>query len=336
MGREPDRNDWLGKTLRRSSAAAADACLDAETLAAWADGALNAQAAAAVETHASSCSRCTAVLAAMERTAPAVPVQHAWTPARLFRWLVPITAAATAVAIWVIVPDRPITSERTATVQDLPATGERADAANPELGGVPVPVPVPEQRTLRQNPAPRTANREPEATASAAKQQDLQDRDESRRERASAESFGVSLGGAAVAKAPSAAPQAPVAPSAAARSASSTDTLIETARSAQGQAFRLAAPIESTAPSNPLVHWRVIRSVSIERSTDGGKTWTGTAPMPGVAPDNRAALSVGAVVAVRAVDADRAVVRISDNREFYTTDGGLSWTPVQENSKAPF
>src|SRR5689334_4562266 len=158
MGREPDRNDWLGKTLRRSSAAAADACLDAETLAAWADGALNAQAAAAVETHASSCSRCIAVLAAMERTAPAVPVQHAWTPARLFRWLVPITAAATAVAIWVIVPDRPITSERTATVQDLPATGERADAANPELGGVPVPVPVPEQRTLRQNPAPRTAN----------------------------------------------------------------------------------------------------------------------------------------------------------------------------------
>ncbi len=72
MGHEPDRNDWLGNTLRRSSAAAPDACLDAETLAAWADGTLNAQAAAAVEAHASSCARCMAVLAAMERTAPAV------------------------------------------------------------------------------------------------------------------------------------------------------------------------------------------------------------------------------------------------------------------------
>ena len=55
MGHEPDRNDWLGKHCGSSSAAAPDACLDAETLAAWADGALNAQAATAVEAHVSSC-----------------------------------------------------------------------------------------------------------------------------------------------------------------------------------------------------------------------------------------------------------------------------------------
>ena len=71
MGHEPDRNDWPATpaALVRSIA---DACLDAETLAAWADGTLKAQAATAVEAHASSCARCMAVLAAMERTAPAV------------------------------------------------------------------------------------------------------------------------------------------------------------------------------------------------------------------------------------------------------------------------
>ena len=84
MKREPvngerDENGWLANTLRHSTAAG-EGCLDAETLAAWADGGLSAQAAAAVELHASTCSRCTAMLAAIERTAPAAPVRHAWTP----------------------------------------------------------------------------------------------------------------------------------------------------------------------------------------------------------------------------------------------------------------
>src|SRR4029453_16264696 len=105
MGHEPDRNDWLGNTLRQSPAVTLDACLDAETLAAWADGTLKAHGAAAVEAHASSCPRCMRVLAAMERPAPAARARHAWTPVRLFRWLVPGTAAATAIAIWVLVPN---------------------------------------------------------------------------------------------------------------------------------------------------------------------------------------------------------------------------------------
>src|SRR5687767_15626048 len=101
MGHEREQNGWLGTTLRRSAAAAFDACLDAETLAAWADGGLSAKAAAAVELHASSCSRCLAVLAAMERTAPAASPTQVWTLARVFRWVAPLAAAATAVAIYV-------------------------------------------------------------------------------------------------------------------------------------------------------------------------------------------------------------------------------------------
>src|SRR5688500_17826314 len=135
MKREPVDNEreqdaWLGNTLRRTTATAADGCLDAETLAAWADGGLNAQAAAAVELHASNCSRCMAVLATLERTAPVAPVADAWTLARVFRWVAPLAAAATAVAIWVAVPDRPLTPVESTVSQDLRSMEQ-----------VPVPVP---------------------------------------------------------------------------------------------------------------------------------------------------------------------------------------------------
>ena len=70
-----------------------DACLDADTLAAWADDALDAGALAAAEAHAADCARCQAMLAAMARTTPLAPAQAVapwWKPA--FRWLVPLTA----------------------------------------------------------------------------------------------------------------------------------------------------------------------------------------------------------------------------------------------------
>ena len=347
MKREPvdderEQNGWLANTLRQSPVSG-EGCLDAETLAAWADGGLGAQAAAAVELHASNCASCTAVLAAMARTAPAAVVRPAWTTARLFRWLVPLAAAATAVAIWVAVPNRPIVPEQSTAVQDLRATSERADAdadavrKNAEGGRVPVPVPVPvpEVDARKQDNTTRdTQNREGQPTAKAVPEQKLQANEEFRRERSVAESPGVSLGGAAV-EAPAAPPPAPAAPSAA-RSAPSADTLAETVTTttAQRSAFSAAAaPAESVVASNPLIRWRAIAPASIERSTDGGKTWTRAAALPGVAPNATAALSV---VAVRGVDADRAVVGTSDGRELYTTNGGLSWTRVQENSKAPF
>jgi photosystem II stability/assembly factor-like uncharacterized protein len=52
-----------------------------------------------------------------------------------------------------------------------------------------------------------------------------------------------------------------------------------------------------------------------------------------VAPNNTPAVTV---VVIRAVDGDRAVARTSNGVEFYTTNGGGSWTRVQENSAAPF
>jgi hypothetical protein len=343
MKREPvdderEQNGWLANTLRQSPGDG-EGCLDAETLAAWADGGLGAQAAAAVELHASNCAGCTAVLAALARTAPDAAVRPEWTTARLFRWLAPLAGAATAVAIWVVVPDRPIVPEQSKAVQDLRATSERADAAaesdRKSAEGVPVPVPpVPELDARKQNTARNNQDLEQQSAAKPVPEQKLQGRDELRRERSAAESPAASLGGAAP-EAPAAPPPAAAAPSAA-RSAPPADTLAETVTTttAQRSAFSAAAPpAESAAPSNLLIRWRAIAPASIERSTDGGKTWTRATPLPGVAANATPAF---VVVAVRSVDADRAVVGTSDGREHYTTNGGLSWTRVQENSKAPF
>ena len=80
------------------------ACIDAETLAAWADGGLSKSDAAAVETHLADCERCTAMLATFARTIPETPVAESlWTRWHL-RWLVPAATAATVAALWVLVP----------------------------------------------------------------------------------------------------------------------------------------------------------------------------------------------------------------------------------------
>ena len=107
MEHDRDHDAWLAAMMRSSAMTAPDPCVDPETLAAWADGALDARQAQAVEQHASNCSRCAAALASMERTTPPVePPAPSWSAGSLWRWLVPLTAAATAVAVWVLVPDR--------------------------------------------------------------------------------------------------------------------------------------------------------------------------------------------------------------------------------------
>ena len=166
MGNEREQDSWLGTTLRRSPATASDACLDAETLAAWADGGLSAKAAAAVELHASSCSRCMAVLAAMERTAPAASATHAWTPARLFRWAAPLAAAATAVAIWVVgagSADHAGCSRRPHMIWRLQRrTTSAGSRRGIRVGNRNPREPAPEPGTRNQNPAPSTQNLEPQ------------------------------------------------------------------------------------------------------------------------------------------------------------------------------
>ena len=335
MGHEPDRNDWLGNTLRRSDAASLDACVDAETLAAWADGGLSSQAAAAVESHASSCSRCMAVLAAMERTAPARP-RPTWARAGMFRWLVPLTAAATAIAIWVVVPGRPLTSSITLPAGNSQARSARVDATSAPPSSPPQaaqPGTQNQNRNENLNSAPSTQNLEPQAKADSqatpdSATADSQFRDEARSERAEAETMKAP---AAVAEAPSA--PTPASPPPIASPGVAIDSLAgdSTTASQRLALNRQIGAIASVSPSNPLNSWRVVGSRIIERSTNGGKTWLKTVPLPAANTANPPA-----ILSIRAVDDIRAVARTSDGTEFYTADGGLTWTRVQENSTAPF
>jgi hypothetical protein len=57
----------------RGMSAGSSACLDTETLAAWADGTLSRKLRAAAESHVADCGRCQALLAAMARSEPAAP-----------------------------------------------------------------------------------------------------------------------------------------------------------------------------------------------------------------------------------------------------------------------
>ncbi|HET9469410.1 MAG TPA: zf-HC2 domain-containing protein [Vicinamibacterales bacterium] len=345
MGNEQNPDRWLGNSLRQAATPPSEGCPDAETLAAWADGGLNAQAAAAVELHASSCARCMAVAAAMERSAPAIPASRGWTPARAMRWLIPLTAAATAVAIWVAVPQRSVVEDLKMSV---PATE----------GPVPVPVPVPGSGSVADSArgALRAENAEPPAQPQ--EQAQLRD-DDLRRERAAppAQEFALEIPAAPQA-APEAAPAAPPAPSiptppapptpaaptaqaappaavggaapakgAAEPSPSLTaDSFAETVTTVERSAFtaKFVVTAEARVPNNDRIRWRVVASATIERSVDGGKTWAQTVALP------RDSVKGLTVTGIRAMSDQNAIVQMSNGVEFLTSNGGKSWVQLQE------
>lgn len=92
----------LRQSQRDADAQSPDQCVDAESLAAWMEGALTSEAHAAVERHAAECARCQALLASMARTVPSVDSRPWWRSVAV-RWLVPATAIATALVVWVFV-----------------------------------------------------------------------------------------------------------------------------------------------------------------------------------------------------------------------------------------
>ena len=109
--REPDRDHAIERLLRQSLRTRAGQepsahCLDAETLAAWVDGDLKAADIAAAEAHVSACARCQAMVAALVRATPDAqePIPW-WRRGWVVGSLVPLTAGAIAIAIWIASPD---------------------------------------------------------------------------------------------------------------------------------------------------------------------------------------------------------------------------------------
>ena len=136
----------LTRSLREGSAARGEACPDADLIAAFVSGELQAPEAARIEQHASSCARCTQVLAALASIEPsfAAPPLRRASPWAQWRWLVPVATAATVVGVWIAVtgpgvqqPEPPAQMVSIDRIEQppvpAPPVGSRSDAAPPKL-----------------------------------------------------------------------------------------------------------------------------------------------------------------------------------------------------------
>jgi Photosynthesis system II assembly factor YCF48 len=123
-----DRDKSIERLLRRArsfNAETTNECLDAETMAALADDTLTAAARRDAEAHLADCDRCQALSAVMVRAEVATGPRHGEAARkRMLGWLVPAAAAATAVALWVLVPGQsPPGPEQPVSDRETAATG---------------------------------------------------------------------------------------------------------------------------------------------------------------------------------------------------------------------
>jgi hypothetical protein len=331
-------------------------CPDAETLAALADDTLPAVARREVEGHIADCDRCQALTAAMVRaelstgTPAAVAADEvpAWRR-RALHWLVPAAAAATAVALWVLVPGQgtPLPEE--------PAP-ERQIAATP---------PPPSSEVISNEPLQIPVDGRADSPDSLARERD------------------TNVGSAAPATPPAAAPREPSlkaeSPVAGGLQASGGERRDEAAQSEAlavereralnqqasplGAAARAADAANARAPAgvevvspNAQIRWRVGPGPVVQYSADGGATWTtqqtgaataltaGSAPAPEVCwlvgrgglvlrtinggrQWQRIAFpETGDLTAVIAPTVREATVVLADGRRFATDDAGATWT----------
>ena len=169
-----DKDEALDRLLRRTSRArsetrASGTCLDAETLAAWADGALTPAEREMAEAHTADCDRCLSMLASLAQTSPP-PVTTESSRWFSVRWLIPVATAMVAVTVWVMVQRLPVTPmpvqtpEPSPPAPSAPATPvdavdarEKAAAEQPAGSQAAVSKPAPESRADLAQPQ-RTAS----------------------------------------------------------------------------------------------------------------------------------------------------------------------------------
>ena len=346
----------LAGTLKARARVAPDgACLDAETLGAWADGALDVRERASAEAHAADCARCQALLAAMVRTLP--PPAAAKSPWRLpaLGWLVPLTAAAIALTIWVAVPKPgpPQRPDAVATIVDqvapaappAPRANEQAKAAaEPEPQGQ-----VAGGQTASASARPPVALRERQETGA------LEKKEASPAPPTSA-SAPSEVSNVARAAPPVGAVAVPNTMPGAPPSSSADVSARREAASAPSRLSAFANRMENLiVSSNPATRFRLLPGGGVQRSADGGSTWrtevtgttetltAGASPSPSVcwlvgisgtvllSTDGRSwrRLTFPEVVDLRSVSAtdnETATVTTVDGRAFVTTDGGQTWS----------
>jgi hypothetical protein len=349
-----ERDQTVERLLRQSlktpaSGGATDACLDAETLAAWADGGLSGSALDAVHLHVADCARCQDLAGTLARIRSAVPpVEPVRSSRRWLAWFVPVTAAAAAVAIWFAVPGNPgvpVSNHDVALLREAPPaqTGAR-DSAAPNVSAPPQPLENRKELQAAPSRVPQAAGSlEERARADAAPPAAAENKakQESARSDLAKDKVEIAQAPAAPATTP-AAPRAAAAPPAAERFGATA-------------AMRAANAVPDIVSPDPAVRWR-IAGAAVQHSVDGGSTWNaltvseaadltaGTAPAATVCwlvgragvvlltTDGRTFRrlpfpEMTDLSGIRTVDAGGQVASVStaDGRTFVTTDAGASW-----------
>jgi hypothetical protein len=352
--------------------------LDAEIVAGWAEGSLDPQARASAEAHAADCVRCQAVLAAMVRTEHvAAQPARGWLGARV-RWLVPLATAAAAATLWValstdaIAPEpEPMVARPGQTASE--AEGQRAaatpmmapgEAANREMApdesrqrGLDAPGPVP---SLARSEAPQRAEKSA-AADTAALDQLRSSAPEPKAARVEEQRRDPLAGPGAPPAPPPPAAQTPLpAVSETVAVQSQSQQVQVQAQAPTGLTRRAtysgaAGTLRDVATPDPAVRYQVGSNGWIQRSSDGGRSWTiqrsgvsvelvaGSAPSSGVCwvvgGSGVVLLTIDGgttwrrvsfpeatdLRSVEATDSRVAMITAGDGRTFRTTDGGVSW-----------
>jgi hypothetical protein len=302
-------------------------CLDAETLAAWADGALSARDRSVVEAHAADCARCQSLLALMVRTAPASPERSIWRALRL-RWVVPLAAAAAGVAVWVLVPDRtPVAPANKPTDQVTDAFAQRPPAAAPipsrESDEKRLAAPAERERSAQAEEARRDEAVQPKLEEAQRNEAPSAPASETLTRAAQLDKRALADAAALIVTSPD--------PQVVWRALPDRGAIQRSADG--GQTWQpqtvAAADVPVTAGSSPTpeICWMVGARGTVVVTTDG-TTWRRTS-----FPDSSVNL-----IAVDAVDDKNATVTASNGRRYRTSDGGLTWNeqPPQEIPASPF
>jgi hypothetical protein len=360
----------------------AGVCPDAATLAAFVDRSLPSEEYATVEAHVADCTACIEHLAlvtaldAPEESSVPTPAVDVGALVRRWGWLVPAMTAVLVVAVWVrssvdqrpadaslSSANRPSDQPRVEPRRDVaPADREAAlsDANEPQAkregrtagGGrkkTDTPArPTAPASTLSEAAKPASPTAQAEAVAVNAKQLDkLAAADDKNKERA--ETRGVAA---------SAPPPAAIVSTAAAdaREEAALKTVPEPAVGGAAATARMRKAVrQQSAATAGMV---LVRTASgrIDRSTDGGRSWTNehggltdqirvtlcpTATACWLGADNGAVLvratdgqwvrrlvppPAAAVQRIIALDNRHATVELADGRRYMTTDGGITWT----------
>jgi hypothetical protein len=301
----------LRETLRtRLTPASSSGCIDTETLAAWSDDTLSAREREAAESHAAGCGRCQALLAAMARTTPPAP-RRAWWRSPAVGWLIPLTAAAVAVGVWINIPTPRLGPSAASAPHAVDSTSPTAGPANRSSGQTSAQRPsvtsalpsVSDDRAAESKTAARATVPPPPPAAVAPQREARADErhaaaaaDASRRAfryptpaevaPMDARDTAPATSSAKPVPAPPAPPQsaaaqaapgsnaaaAPIAaPKPSPRSSGVSDRAASRLR-AETLAKASLIPSEIVSP-NVKVRWRIPAAGSVDRSIDGGMTW---------------------------------------------------------------